>query len=89
MRCTCSRKARRSRPARPRATGVIKELTGLHMQNFFDCVRSRKEPVCPFELGFRTVDRLPDGGRLLPPAGDRALGPGDGRDYLIGESRRA
>jgi predicted dehydrogenase len=31
-----------------------KELTGQHMQNFFDCVRSRKEPVCPFELGFRT-----------------------------------
>jgi predicted dehydrogenase len=31
-----------------------KEMTPLHMQNFFDCVRSRKEPVCPFELGFRT-----------------------------------
>ncbi len=30
------------------------ETTGLHMQNFFDCVRSRKEPVCPLELGFRT-----------------------------------
>ena len=25
------------------------------MQNFFDCVRSRKDPVCPFELGFRTA----------------------------------
>jgi hypothetical protein len=25
------------------------------MQNFFDCVRSRKEPHCPFELGFRTA----------------------------------
>ena len=34
--------------------GGYKEMTGLHMQNFFDCVRSRKEPVCPFELGFRT-----------------------------------
>jgi hypothetical protein len=22
--------------------------------SFFDCVRSRKDPVCPFELGFRT-----------------------------------
>jgi predicted dehydrogenase len=31
-----------------------KEMTGLHMQNFFDCVRSRKEPICPLELGFRT-----------------------------------
>jgi predicted dehydrogenase len=29
-------------------------LTSLHMQNFFDCVRNRKEPICPFELGFRT-----------------------------------
>ena len=34
--------------------GGNQELTRLHMQNFFDCVRSRKEPVCPFELGFRT-----------------------------------
>ena len=34
--------------------GGYKEMTGQHMQNFFDCVRSRKEPVCPFELGFRT-----------------------------------
>jgi hypothetical protein len=25
------------------------------MQNFFDCVRSRKEPVCPFEIGFRSA----------------------------------
>jgi predicted dehydrogenase len=34
--------------------GSDKEMTGQHMQNFFDCVRSRKDPVCPFELGFRT-----------------------------------
>jgi len=32
----------------------FKETTGQHMQNFFDCVRSRKEPICPLELGFRT-----------------------------------
>jgi predicted dehydrogenase len=32
-----------------------KEYTVPHMQNFFDCMRSRKEPVCPFELGFRTA----------------------------------
>jgi hypothetical protein len=25
------------------------------MQNFFDCVRSRKEPTCPFEIGFRAA----------------------------------
>ncbi len=26
-----------------------------HMQNFFDCVRSRKEPNCPFEIGYRSA----------------------------------
>jgi predicted dehydrogenase len=31
------------------------DSTERHLQNFFDCVRSRKEPVCPFELGFRTA----------------------------------
>ncbi len=30
-------------------------LTALHMRNFFDCVRSRKEPNCPFELGYRSA----------------------------------
>ena len=27
----------------------------VHMQNFFDCMRSRKEPNCPLELGFRAA----------------------------------
>ena len=31
------------------------DTTVAHMQNFFDCVRSRKEPNCPFELGFRSA----------------------------------
>jgi hypothetical protein len=25
------------------------------MQNFLDCVRSRKQPNCPFETGFRSA----------------------------------
>ncbi len=29
--------------------------TNEHFQNFFDCVHSRKEPNCPFELGYRTA----------------------------------
>jgi predicted dehydrogenase len=29
--------------------------TEAHMRNFFDCVRSRKEPNCPFELGFQSA----------------------------------
>jgi hypothetical protein len=32
-----------------------REMTGRHMQNFFDSVRGRKVPACPFELGFRTA----------------------------------
>jgi len=30
-------------------------LTFAHMKNFFDCVRSRKQPNCPFEVGFRSA----------------------------------
>ena len=29
--------------------------TVVHMQNFFDCVRSRREPNCPLDLGFRAA----------------------------------
>jgi len=29
-----------------------REVTDQHMQNFFDCMRSRKQPNCPFEIGF-------------------------------------
>jgi predicted dehydrogenase len=32
-----------------------REVTDRHMQNFFDCMRSRNEPNCPFELGFRAA----------------------------------
>ena len=31
------------------------DATGPHMQNFIDCVRSRKEPNCPLEIGFRSA----------------------------------
>ncbi|HEV2500531.1 MAG TPA: Gfo/Idh/MocA family oxidoreductase [Terriglobia bacterium] len=29
--------------------------TVTHMQNFFDCVRSRKETNCPFDLGYKSA----------------------------------
>jgi predicted dehydrogenase len=32
-----------------------KDSTVQHMQNFFDCMRTRKAPICPFELGYRTA----------------------------------
>lgn len=31
------------------------DSSSVHMQNFFDCVRNRKEPNCPFEVGFRAA----------------------------------
>src|SRR5271169_5870536 len=31
------------------------DTTGIHFQNFFDCVRSRQQPNCPFELGFNSA----------------------------------
>jgi len=42
--------------APPDAAGIGDEdMTKAHMQNFFDCVRSREEPNCPFEIGFRSA----------------------------------
>ena len=41
-----------------KASGKVPDIVGgsdstqAHMQNFFDCVRSRKEPNCPFHIGF-------------------------------------
>ena len=42
-------------PGKPSDQTGYLDSTLLHMQNFFDCVRSRKEPICPFEMGFRTA----------------------------------
>ena len=39
----------------PDIISVGDPLTIAHMQNFFDCVRSRKQPNCPFETGFRSA----------------------------------
>ncbi|MFN7995765.1 MAG: Gfo/Idh/MocA family oxidoreductase [Bryobacteraceae bacterium] len=40
----------------PRSPGVKDQnLTQLHMNNFFECVRSRKQPNCPFELGYSSA----------------------------------
>ncbi|MDR3622534.1 MAG: Gfo/Idh/MocA family oxidoreductase [Paludisphaera borealis] len=43
-----------AKPDESKPSAGYKDFTGLHMQNFFDCVRSRSEPAVPFELGFRT-----------------------------------
>jgi len=42
-----------NRPDGTEMMGATKTPPNAHMQNFLDCVRSGKEPNCPFELGFR------------------------------------
>jgi predicted dehydrogenase len=42
-------------PGRPPDIVGYNEVSLMHMQNFFACMRSRKEPNCPFELGFRSA----------------------------------
>ncbi|HYM12156.1 MAG TPA: Gfo/Idh/MocA family oxidoreductase [Bryobacterales bacterium] len=38
----------------PQAAEMVPSHPGeSHMQNFLDCIRTGKEPNCPFELGFR------------------------------------
>ena len=32
-----------------------RDATAEHMQNFFDCMRSRKEPNCSFDIGYRSA----------------------------------
>ena len=44
----------KSSAAAPDVVGVG-DTTKAHLENFFDCVRSRKEPDCPFEIGFRSA----------------------------------
>jgi len=41
--------------AAPPDLAGVGDTTQAHLQNFFDCVRSRKEPNCPFEIGFRSA----------------------------------
>ena len=42
-----------NRPQGNEMAGQTRTAPRAHMQNFFDCIRTGKEPNCPFELGFR------------------------------------
>jgi predicted dehydrogenase len=42
-----------NRPGGNEMMGPTRSIPRAHMQNFLDCIRSGKEPNCPFELGFR------------------------------------
>jgi len=39
----------------PDIVGGNDDDTAAHIRNFFDCVRNRKEPNCPFELGYNSA----------------------------------
>jgi predicted dehydrogenase len=60
------------------------EVSGDHMRNFFDCVRSRKDPICHVEVGHRSVSICHLGvialrlGRKLRWDPDKELFVGDG-----------
>jgi len=42
-----------NRPAGVEMIGSTPTPPRAHMQNFLDCLRSGKEPSCPFDLGYR------------------------------------
>jgi predicted dehydrogenase len=42
-----------NRPAAGEMAGRSSHVPHAHMENFFDCIRSGKEPNCPFDLGYR------------------------------------
>jgi predicted dehydrogenase len=42
-----------NRPEGTEIAGKVASFPTAHMQNFVDCIRSGKEPHCPFELGYR------------------------------------
>jgi predicted dehydrogenase len=44
-----------NRPQGNEMLGQTRTEPRAHMQNFLDCVRSGKEPNCPFDLGFRVA----------------------------------
>jgi predicted dehydrogenase len=44
-----------NRPQGNEMMGQTRTEPRAHMQNFFDCIRSGREPNCPFELGYRVA----------------------------------
>jgi predicted dehydrogenase len=67
-----------------------------HMRNFFDCVRSRQQPICDAEIGHRSVSVCHLGvialrlGRKLQwnPTSERFVGDNDANTWLAREMRK-
>lgn len=67
-----------------------------HMKNFFDCVRSREQPICEAEIGHRSVSVCHLGviamrlGRALKwnPAQEQFVGDAEANKWLAREQRK-
>ena len=67
-----------------------------HMKNFFDCVRSRQQPICDVEIGHRSVTVCHLGviamrlGRALKwnPATEQFVGDAEANKWLAREQRK-
>jgi predicted dehydrogenase len=78
------------------AGGTRLYVSDNHMQNFFDCVKSRKAPICDVEIGHRSVSMCHLGvialrtGRKLrwDPAKQQFVGDADANQWLSREMRK-
>jgi predicted dehydrogenase len=82
-------------PPPPRARRLY--ASDDHMQNFFDCVRTRKAPICDAEIGHRSASICHLGviaarlGRKLrwDPREERFIGDAEANQWLAREMRRS
>jgi predicted dehydrogenase len=68
-----------------------------HMANFFECVRSRKQPVCDVEIGHRSVSvchlgvialRFPGRKLIWNPAREKFEGDADANQWVARQQRK-
>ena len=67
-----------------------------HMANFFDCIRSRKEPICDVEIGYRSISIAHLGVISIrlkrpikwDPAKEQIVGDADAAKWLNREMRK-
>jgi predicted dehydrogenase len=78
------------------ASATRLDVSENHMRNFFDCVRSRQQPICDAEIGHRSVSVCHLGvialrlGRKLQwnPTSERFVGDNDANTWLAREMRK-
>ena len=72
-----------NRPEGAEMAGKVVSFPTAHMQNFVDCIRSGKEPHCPFELGYRVSIACRMALESFHQGRTVRLGSADGNDQLI------